>query len=126
MQHCLDLVTKYNELARLIPAKINQANQKIRAAQQKSQPSASPSAAGNNRNTLVAASGMTCPKCSKPLQGDVVEVSGSVYHAACFGCATCGRALSAACISIDGKPYCDRCGKKAFIQSRLAHRAGGQ
>jgi hypothetical protein len=40
----------------------------------------------------------------------------------CFGCTTCGRKFRSNCLNIDGKPYCDGCGRKAFIASRLAKK----
>jgi rRNA maturation endonuclease Nob1 len=38
----------------------------------------------------------------------------------CFGCAGCGRKLERSCLNIGDKPYCDSCGKQAFIRHTLA------
>lgn len=41
-----------------------------------------------------------------------------MYHQSCFGCHGCGKKLTNKCLNVDNNPYCEICGKKAFINSR--------
>jgi len=97
-----DLVQRYNTLTKEIPDKINRVYKSSGGTQ-----------------AVVTTSGLKCAKCEKPLSGQTVEVFGNTYHQECFGCFGCGRALTKSCLNVDNKPYCEGCGKKAFIQSRL-------
>jgi hypothetical protein len=65
-----------------------------------------------------------CQKCSKQVSGQTIEWMGNLYHKECFGCTTCNKAFRNNCLNIDGKPYCEGCGRKAFIASKLAKRGG--
>jgi hypothetical protein len=57
-----------------------------------------------------------CTKCAKELEGVVIEVMGKMYHQDCFGCWGCGKKLTTKCLNVDNKPYCETCGRKAFVQ----------
>eukprot|EP01114_Cavostelium_apophysatum_P005336 TRINITY_DN1618_c0_g1_i2.p1 TRINITY_DN1618_c0_g1~~TRINITY_DN1618_c0_g1_i2.p1 ORF type:complete len:748 (+),score=193.07 TRINITY_DN1618_c0_g1_i2:95-2338(+) len=59
-----------------------------------------------------------CVKCGKELEGPVIEVMNKNYHEACFGCFDCGKRLVGKCLNVDGNPFCENCGRKAFIQSK--------
>lgn len=80
----------------------------------------------------------SCVKCGKPLEGEVIEALEKPYHQKCFGCHKCNRPLKAKFVpvgmykvrifnlltqSADGWPYCDSCGRQAFITSRLNRRS---
>lgn len=56
-----------------------------------------------------------CRQCKKNLCGEVIDALGGTYHAACFKCATCGTQLGNKFVDVDDQPYCDVCGKAAFI-----------
>lgn len=60
-----------------------------------------------------------CAKCGKELEGAVMEVLGKLYHQECFGCTDCGKPLTTKCLNVDNLPYCEQCGKKAFVQSKV-------
>ena len=102
-----ELIQEYNALAKEIPEKINAAYKKAQKPGQ----------------VVVASGGSKCGKCQKPLAGNIVEVFGVSYHSECFGCFQCGKSLQKSCLNIDNKPYCERCGKQAFVQSRLKGRS---
>lgn len=102
-----DLVERYNKLSKSVPARVNEvfAVQNSQNAQQR------PPVKTMNAN---------CSKCGSKLSGDVVEVAGMHFHRGCFGCAGCGRKLERTCLNIGDKPYCDACGKQAFIRHTLS------
>ena len=74
-------------------------------------------------NIAPVSVGPNCCKCSKPAQGSMIDWSGNLYHQDCFKCAGCNRGFRNTCLNIEGLPYCDTCGRKAFVKSRLI-RAG--
>jgi len=59
-----------------------------------------------------------CTKCGNELEGVVIEVMGRMYHQDCFGCFGCGKKLTTKCLNVDNKPYCETCGRKAFVQAK--------
>jgi len=65
----------------------------------------------------------SCVKCHQPLEGEVIEALEKPYHQKCFGCHKCGRALKAKFVPVDGWPYCEGCGRQAFVTSRLQRRS---
>ena len=93
---------RYNGLTKEIPERINKGFKN-----------------SGDGQVLVTTSGLKCNKCQQALSGQIVEVFGHSYHQNCFGCFDCGKTLGKSCLNVDNKPYCERCGKKAFIQSRL-------
>jgi len=95
---------KYNELIKLIPTRVNSVLEKANQNLQ--------------RNSRASTAG-SCGKCGKPLSGDVVEAANSRWHLDCFSCFDCGRKLIKTCLNIENKPYCDNCGRKAFVRSKL-------
>jgi len=51
----------------------------------------------------------------------MVNACGVTWHLECFGCWDCGKKFySDQCIAIDNKPYCDRCGRKAFVKAMMS------
>jgi len=94
---------KYNELIKLIPNRVNSVLEK----------------ANQRQSRASATSSGSCGKCGKPLSGDVVEAANSRWHLDCFSCFDCGRKLVKTCLNIENKPYCDSCGRKAFVRSKL-------
>jgi len=67
-----------------------------------------------------------CAKCGKPLSGETAEWVNNVYHIDCFCCTTCGKKLVSECLNIAGSPYCESCGKKAFVQNMKQKKEGNQ
>jgi len=65
-----------------------------------------------------------CNKCGLVLSGETVEWLNNIYHSNCFCCTTCGKKFKSQCINIDGNPFCDGCGRKAFIQFMKDKREG--
>jgi len=62
-----------------------------------------------------------CCKCKKPCEGDTVNALGSSWHPECFTCATCNKqfqAGTAKVLNVDGAPYCEQCGRRAFVSRR--------
>eukprot|EP00808_Paulinella_micropora_P011833 g63837.t1 len=96
-------VTLYNTLNKDIPKKVNGF---LEAIQKK----------GGNKGTDAKHDGK-CSVCKKPLSGETVEALGTFFHKACFKCSGCGRKFAKTCLNIQGKPYCDGCGRKAFVSS---------
>ena len=52
-----------------------------------------------------------------PLQKSNGPCAGCNWHRACFSCQDCGRKLVNTCLNIGNKPYCEQCGKSAFIKA---------
>jgi len=50
-----------------------------------------------------------CVKCSKPIQGEHMEVEGKSYHAECFKCASCNRPIRGSYYPDKGKFKCELC-----------------
>lgn len=83
-----------------------------------------PAQSGMSKENVVPLSmGPSCTKCAKPAQGSMIDWNGNLYHQDCFKCAGCNRQFRNTCLNIDGLPYCDTCGRKAFVKSRMI-RAG--
>jgi len=59
----------------------------------------------------------SCEFCGETLSGKCIEVMGMQFHMDCFKCCGCNKKLLNSCLNINNKPYCDACGKTAFIQS---------
>lgn len=51
--------------------------------------------------------------------GNTISFKSKVFHRDCFRCFDCNKLLGTSCIDVQGSPYCDRCGRNAFIHSRL-------
>jgi len=100
----------YNRLNKAIPFKVNQFVQKYQNMQ------------ASNPAQQVAAD--TCSSCGEKLTGQTVEAVGGFFHLDCFKCYGCGTKFQNTCLNIDGKPYCDTCGRKAFVQSKLKAMGG--
>jgi len=59
-----------------------------------------------------------CYGCMKPLgEGKFVEIHNLYWHINCFQCTTCCRKFHnlKSCLWIDQHPFCDGCGRKAFV-----------
>lgn len=83
-----------------------------------------PAQSGMSKENVVPVNmGPNCTKCAKPAQGSMIDWNGNLYHQDCFKCAGCNRQFRNTCLNIDGLPYCDTCGRKAFVKSRMI-RAG--
>eukprot|EP01113_Clastostelium_recurvatum_P032070 TRINITY_DN4070_c1_g1_i1.p1 TRINITY_DN4070_c1_g1~~TRINITY_DN4070_c1_g1_i1.p1 ORF type:complete len:327 (+),score=99.41 TRINITY_DN4070_c1_g1_i1:95-1075(+) len=65
-----------------------------------------------------------CTKCNQRLKGEVIEAADRMYHMECFTCAKCNSKLGAKFMNIDSSCYCEKCGKSAFVSSRVAHAKG--
>lgn len=78
----------------------------------------------------ASGSGGQCARCGQALSGDVVEVNGVNWHSQCFVCYGCNRKFMGKsmkqCLFIDSSPYCDACGRKAFVKSMLSKRENSQ
>jgi hypothetical protein len=61
-----------------------------------------------------------CHVCNALLTGDVIEAFGRTVHTRCFTCASCNVRLGRQFVDVDDKPYCDVCGKAAFVASVAA------
>jgi len=65
-----------------------------------------------------------CHNCGEPLEGQTAEVEGKSYHIDCFKCDMCGKDLkpllgkAMQCLVVNGTPYCEQCGRKAFVSRR--------
>jgi hypothetical protein len=61
-----------------------------------------------------------CAFCGEPASGQCVEIEGNEYHIACFKCTTCHKKIVSRtqCITVNGFPYCELCGKQAWIRNR--------
>jgi hypothetical protein len=66
-----------------------------------------------------------CHVCQSLLTGDVIEAFGRTVHTRCFTCVTCGSRLGRQFVDVDDKPYCDVCGKAAFVASVAAKQQLG-
>lgn len=70
---------------------------------------------------IQVAAAPKCAACKEPLSGQTAAVGGSEFHLACFKCMDCGKKLGAVdggrVLAVGNMPYCDSCGKKAFIRS---------
>ncbi len=54
--------------------------------------------------------------------GAVIEVMNKSYHQDCFGCNECGQPLVGKCLNVNNNPYCETCGRKAFVASKKAKK----
>jgi len=70
------------------------------------------------RSPSSSSSAGPCARCGKPLSGQTVQAPGGEYHPECFGCSGCGKKMTGSCLNVAGKPYCEPCGRKAFILNR--------
>jgi len=70
------------------------------------------------------AKGGRCANCSKPLGDEFVQVHNTFWHTNCFNCTMCSRKFHGlkSCLWIDQQPYCDGCGRKAFVLSYSKRR----
>eukprot|EP01126_Amoeba_proteus_P033978 TRINITY_DN3362_c0_g1_i1.p1 TRINITY_DN3362_c0_g1~~TRINITY_DN3362_c0_g1_i1.p1 ORF type:complete len:802 (+),score=184.54 TRINITY_DN3362_c0_g1_i1:190-2595(+) len=63
------------------------------------------------------------PKCHNSgvsLRGvKPVEWNGNFYHPDHFFCTTCKAKFNKTILNVNGEPYCEKCGRKAFIRSKL-------
>ena len=64
---------------------------------------------------------IACAECSEPIEGEAANVAGKEYHLQCFKCRDCKRELRSQlatkqCLVVNGFPYCEQCGRKAFIK----------
>jgi hypothetical protein len=62
-----------------------------------------------------------CHKCKKPCEGDTVNALGHSWHPQCFTCTTCNKLFQAGVakvLNVDGNPYCEQCGRRAFVSRR--------
>jgi len=60
-----------------------------------------------------------CGKCGDPCSGDAVEAIGKSFHSKCFTCEGCDKPFAGKkFLNVENKPYCEQCGKKAFVSSR--------
>jgi len=48
-----------------------------------------------------------------------IEWNGHIYHPNHFTCAKCNKEIKNSVVEVDGQPFCDRCGRKAFIKNKL-------
>merc|ERR1712014_90459 len=60
-----------------------------------------------------------CKKCSRPVEGKLVKLSGSVYHPQCFSCQTCKISLVGVPFNVDelNNIFCAEDFKKKFAAS---------
>jgi len=63
-----------------------------------------------------------CASCGKPLEGETIELgeTGKEYHKKCFACANCKKKITQKPILVEGSPYCEQCGRTAFIKAQLS------
>jgi len=77
-----------------------------------------------NKPETISDSNPNCGKCEKPCSGDTVEALGQSFHTKCFTCAQCDKPFAGKkFLNVDNKPYCEQCGKKAFVSSRMRKSA---
>eukprot|EP01089_Gocevia_fonbrunei_P006944 TRINITY_DN1795_c0_g2_i2.p1 TRINITY_DN1795_c0_g2~~TRINITY_DN1795_c0_g2_i2.p1 ORF type:complete len:267 (-),score=65.02 TRINITY_DN1795_c0_g2_i2:5-805(-) len=59
-----------------------------------------------------------CTSCSAQIGGEGINWEGNNYHGDCFKCGDCGKRLDghARCLNISNTPYCEGCGKEAFVK----------
>ncbi|GAM25182.1 hypothetical protein SAMD00019534_083570 [Acytostelium subglobosum LB1] len=61
-----------------------------------------------------------CTACGLLCGGKTFEAFGNTYHPRCFVCTSCHRAFpSGKFLNIHSKPYCEGCGRSAFIKSQI-------
>jgi len=101
------LVERYNDLSKRVPVRINGV-----FAEYNSSPS-------QQKPPVLKSFSTTCSQCGKNLSGDVIEVAGAHFHREYFACSGCGFKLGRTCLKIGNKPYCDGCGKQAFVNHTL-------
>jgi len=62
-----------------------------------------------------------CFKCKKLCEGDTINALGHSWHPECFACTTCNKIFSSGAskvLNVDGYPYCEQCGRRAFVSRR--------
>jgi uncharacterized CHY-type Zn-finger protein len=64
-----------------------------------------------------------CAKCGELCEKETVEALGQSWHVKCFVCTMCSKAFGGnKFINVDNKPYCEQCGRKAFVSGRMQRR----
>jgi len=64
-----------------------------------------------------------CAKCGELCENDTIEAINQSWHVKCFVCSMCSKSFGGKkFINVDSKPYCEQCGRKAFISGRMQRR----
>eukprot|EP01102_Stenamoeba_stenopodia_P011823 TRINITY_DN3659_c0_g1_i1.p1 TRINITY_DN3659_c0_g1~~TRINITY_DN3659_c0_g1_i1.p1 ORF type:complete len:689 (+),score=233.73 TRINITY_DN3659_c0_g1_i1:188-2254(+) len=120
VQQVLEL---YSQLSKDIPARVNQvySDQNTKATtryeQQRSQ---------QQNQSDVKVVGAPCKKCGAVIgSGDGVEAVGAAFHVDCLRCYGCNRSFAnlKSCLNVGGDPYCEGCGRKAFVSFTMKNRS---
>jgi uncharacterized CHY-type Zn-finger protein len=64
-----------------------------------------------------------CAKCGELCENETVEALKQSWHVKCFVCTMCSKSFgNNKFINVDSKPYCEQCGRKAFVSGRMQRR----
>jgi len=59
------------------------------------------------------------------LLNEVIEVAGKKYHSACFLCTRCKKTVTGKLVNLEGKRYCEACGKLVREEKKpLCYKCG--
>jgi uncharacterized CHY-type Zn-finger protein len=79
-----------------------------------------------NKPDILVDSNPICGKCGEPCSGDAVEAIGKSFHSKCFTCEGCDKPFAGKkFLNVENKPYCEQCGKKAFVSRRRKSPSSG-